>query len=73
MVRKLLPLLKKDKEILSMLQIELQQTVRADLSRYRLIYVVSDVTNENKISYAEYIVYCIPEDMVNDCHELAEG
>jgi|LSQX01.1.fsa_nt_gb hypothetical protein len=72
MVRKIkLPLLKKDKEILSMLQIELQQTVRADLSRYRLIYVVSDVTNENKISYAEYIVYCIPEDMVNDCHELA--
>ena len=21
---------------------------------------------------AEYIVYCIPEDLVNDCHELTE-
>lgn len=73
MIRRIkLPLLKKKKEILSMIQIELQQRVRADLSQYRIMYEVYDITKENKISYAEYIVYCIPEDLVNDCHELTE-
>ena len=74
MIRRIkLPLLKKKKEILSMIQIELQQRVRADLSRYKIIYEVSDITREKKIAYAEYIVYCISEDLVNSCYKLAEG
>ena len=72
MIRKIkLPLLKKSSEILSMIKIELQQTVSADLSKYKIIYEISNITNENKIPYAEYIVYCVPEILVNRYIELA--
>lgn len=66
-----LPLLKKRSEISSMIQIELQQTVSADLSKYKILYEISDVTNENKIPYALYIVYCVPVVLVNGYIELA--
>ena len=67
-----LPLLKKSSEILSMLQIELQQIISADLSKYKIVYEVSKIINENKITYADYIVYCIPVILVNQYIELAE-
>jgi Tfp pilus assembly PilM family ATPase len=66
-----LPFLKKSSEILSMLQIELQQTVSIDLSKYKILYEVSSITNENKIPYAVYIVYCVPEILISQFIELA--
>ena len=42
-----LPLLKKSSEILSMIKIELQQTVSADLGKYKIIYEISNITNPN--------------------------
>jgi Tfp pilus assembly PilM family ATPase len=66
-----LPLLKKSSEILSMIQIELQQIVSAELSKYKIMYEISNVTNENKILYAEYIVYCVPMILVSKYIELA--
>ena len=66
-----LPLLKKSSEILSMIQIELQQEISADLSKYKIIYEVSNITNENNIPYAEYIAYCIPLILVSQYIELA--
>lgn len=73
MIRKIkLPLLKKRADILSMLQIELQQEVSADLTRYKLAYEISGITSENSISYADYIVYCIPVNLVSQYVELAE-
>ncbi len=72
MIRRIkLPLLKKKQEILSMLQIELQQEVRTDLSKYMILYDVADITKDKKIAYAQYVAYCVPEELVNDCHELA--
>ncbi|HOA20719.1 MAG TPA: hypothetical protein PKH42_09550 [Sedimentibacter sp.] len=72
MIRKIkLPLLKKSPEILSMLQIELQQIVSVDLSKYKIVYEISNATNENRIPYAEYIVYCVPVILVSECVELA--
>lgn len=67
-----LPLLKKSTEILSMIQIELQQMISADLSKYKIAYEISNITNENKVSYADYIVYCVPVILVNQYTELAE-
>ncbi|HQB62873.1 MAG TPA: hypothetical protein PLL21_00705 [Sedimentibacter sp.] len=66
-----LPFLKKNSDILSMLQIELQQRISADLSKYKIIYEVSNVTDENKIQYAEYIVYCVPLILIGQYIELA--
>ena len=71
-IRKIkLPFLKKSSEVLSMLQIELQQTVSIDLSKYRIIYELSDITYENRIPYAVYIVYCVPVILVSQYTELA--
>ncbi len=72
MVREIrLPFLKRGSEILSMIQIELQQMVSADLSKYKIMYEISNVTNENKILYAKYIVYCVPKILVSDYIDLA--
>ncbi|MGI5834785.1 MAG: type IV pilus biogenesis protein PilM, partial [Bacteroidales bacterium] len=68
-----LPLLKKKSEILSMIQIELQQILSADLSKYQITYEICRTIKENKIIYADYIVYCIPRLAVNQCLELAEN
>lgn len=68
-----LPLLKKGSEILSMIQIELQQTMSADLNKYKILFEISEVINESKISYAVYIVYCVPVILVNQYIELAEN
>lgn len=67
-----LPLLKKSSEILSMIQIELQQMISADLAKYKIIYEISNVINENNILYAYYIVYCVPIILVNQYIELSE-
>lgn len=67
-----LPLLKKDKEILSMLKIELQQIITADLNNYQIIYEISDIVSENNIQCAEYIVYCVPVDLVNQYIKLSK-
>ncbi len=67
-----LPLLKKNSEILSMIQIELQQFVSVDLNNYKISYEIKKVVKENKISYAYYTVYCIPMVLVNQYTELAE-
>lgn len=72
MIRKIrLPLLKKSSEILSMIQIELQQLISADLSKYKVAYEISNITSENKISHADYIVYCVPVDLINQYIDLA--
>lgn len=72
-VRKIkLPLLKKNSEILSMIQIELQQLLSADLDMYNIVYEISNITVENDTSYAEYIVYCVPVVLVNQYMDLAE-
>ena len=68
-----LPLLKKSSEILSMIQIELQQMVSADLAKYKIVYEISNVINENKTQYADYIVYCVPMILVNQHTELAQN
>lgn len=67
-----LPLLKKNPEILSMIQIELQQIISADLCKYKIAYEISNKINENNGSYADYIVYCVPVVLVNDYTDLAE-
>lgn len=67
-----LPLLKKSTEIISMIQIELQQLISADLNKYRITYEISNITNENKVSYADYIVYCVPIDLISQYVDLAE-
>ena len=67
-----LPLLKKSSEILSMIQIELQQMISADLTNFKIIYKVSNIINENRISYADYLVYCVPITLVNQYTDLAK-
>lgn len=65
-----LPLLKKNTEILSMIGIELQQHMSADLSMYKISYEISNITNENKVQYADYIVYCVPLSIIKQYTEL---
>jgi hypothetical protein len=55
-----------------MIQIELQQKVSADLAKYKIVYEISNVINENKTQYADYIVYCVPMILVNQHTELAQ-
>lgn len=69
-VRRLrLPLLKKRNEIRSMIGYELSQLMPFNASDYRIHYeIVSDSSNEK---YAWYIIYCIPEELLEGYRQLA--
>lgn len=68
-IRKLrLPALKKRNEIKSMIGYELSQLIPFKSRDYRIHYkAVADNTDEK---YAWYIIYCIPEDMLESYREL---
>lgn len=68
-----LPLLKKRSQILSMLEIEVQELLSADLSKYQISYQIADsFTNENKVAYGLYVVYCIPVTLLDQYRDLGE-
>ncbi len=67
-----LPLLKKNTEITSMIEIELQHLMSTDLSNYKIMYEVSSVINENDIQYADYIVYCVPKILIHQYVDMAK-
>jgi len=66
-----LPLLKKKSETLSMIRMELEQLVSADLSLYTIIYKTADITVDDGIKNAIYIIYCLPIFLFNQYKELA--
>lgn len=66
-----LPLLNKKTEVLSMIKLELEQLVPADLSQYKIMYKVIDIVCDNDVKSAFYVIYCLPEAMFNNCKELA--
>jgi len=69
-VRKLrLPVLKKRNEIRSMIGYELSQLMPFNPFDYRMHYeVVVDSTDER---YAWYVIYCVPEELLESYRELA--
>ncbi len=69
-VRRLrLPLLKKRNEIRSMIGYELSQLMPFNAVDYRMHYeIIPDSSNEK---YAWYIIYCIPEELLECYRELA--
>ena len=55
-----LPILDKKSETLSMILVELEQVIAADLSQYKVIYKIIETYAENGTSNALYVVYCLP-------------
>lgn len=71
-IRKIkLPILHRKSEILSMIRLESEQIIQADLSRYKIIYKVIDRTCENDVKNAFYVIYCLPKGLYYGCKELA--
>ena len=70
-VRRLrLPVLEKRSETRSMIGYELRQSIPYDTFHYRMHYeIISDSDDEK---YAWYIIYCIPEDLLEGYKELAK-
>ena len=69
-IRKIkLPLLKKKSETLSMITLELEQLIPADLNQYKIIYKVIDTYDEIN---ALYSVYCLPLNIFMQYIKLAE-
>lgn len=60
-IRKIkLPFLKKKTEIATMIKHELGQLISADLSRYKIIYKIIEIYNEDEKKTALYAAYCLP-------------
>ncbi|WP_326908278.1 type IV pilus biogenesis protein PilM [Sedimentibacter sp. MB31-C6] len=73
LVRKLeLPDLKKNKEVMSMIKIDLEQQLSIDLSQYEIIFKKSKKYIIDGLKKITYIVYCIPSKMYLQYNELAE-
>lgn len=69
-VRRLrLPILKKSNEARSMIGYELRQYIPFDAVHYRMHY--ETVLDKNNERYAWYIVYCIPEELIESYKTLA--
>lgn len=70
-VRRLrLPVLEKSSETKSMIGYELRQSIPYDTFHYRMHYeIISDSDDEK---YAWYIIYCIPEGLLEGYKELAK-
>lgn len=72
-IRKIkLPLLKKESEIITMIMLELEQQVSADLNQYRVIYKIADAFEEDGYIKALYVVYCMPLNIYNQYKRLAK-
>jgi type IV pilus assembly protein PilM len=72
-IRKMkLPLLKKESEIITMIMLELEQQVSADLNQYRVIYKIADAFEEDGYIKALYVVYCMPLNIYNQYKRLAK-
>lgn len=67
-----LPFLEKEYEILSMIRLELSQLIPIDFSRYKIIYNIAEVVEDNDVKIAFYVIYCIPERLFQDLKELAK-
>ncbi|MDW5300397.1 MAG: pilus assembly protein PilM [Sedimentibacter sp.] len=66
-----LPLLKKKSETISMIRLELEQLVSADLSLYAVVYKTADISVDDGIKNAIYVIYCLPIILFNQYKELA--
>lgn len=66
-----LPLLKKKSETISMIRLELEELVSADLSLYAVVYKTADISVDDGIKNAIYVIYCLPIILFNQYKELA--
>ncbi|MGB4438578.1 MAG: pilus assembly protein PilM [Sedimentibacter sp.] len=67
-----LPLLKKKSETLSMIKLELEHLLSADISQYKIIYKVAELHNSDTAKSATYVIYCLPTTIFNQYIELSK-